>query len=266
MGITLDRIPRPDKSDVTAAVLTLLAARLKKGPPEDGLDGFIPELTDVGQRLALHVTGNVAADAARQTRGAKADVADDDVDTLFRHIESYLAVEGLRRTGTWRILVLALRQAAFPRGLEPIDERIVDENRYLRDSLVVLQDPENAPTLKGINFPVQWIQDLGAALDVSDAENDGVVNARTDKTDHVAAGQDAEVDFVDVFVRLRRYIGSRAKRTDKARIEEGRDLLRPLLDLVKKLDAEAAARATRKATEKAKADAAKGAAGTGGTP
>jgi hypothetical protein len=50
----------------------------------------------------------------------------------------------------------------------------------------------------------------------------------------------------DTMTRLRRYVGSRAKRTESAKIEEGKALLAPLLDALKKLNAEAAARATIK--------------------
>ena len=61
-------------------------------------------------------------------------------------------------------------------------------------------------------------------------------------------------------VRLRRYIASRAKRTDIARIAEGQEILKPLLDAIKQLRATAAARATRRTKKDA------GAASTSAAP
>ncbi len=46
----------------------------------------------------------------------------------------------------------------------------------------------------------------------------------------MSAGQDAEADFVELCVRLRRYVASRAKSSDKARVAEGKTLLAPLLN------------------------------------
>jgi hypothetical protein len=53
---------------------------------------------------------------------------------------------------------------------------------------------------------------------------------------------------IAVLRRLQRYIGSRAKRPDVARRTGGRTLLQPLLSAIQKLRADAAARATRRAS------------------
>jgi hypothetical protein len=66
---------------------------------------------------------------------------------------------------------------------------------------------------------------------------------------HIGKGRDAELTWIDLMVRLRRYVGSRARRTDTARLREGKELLKPLLDTLAKLRADAAARATRRAAK-----------------
>jgi hypothetical protein len=48
-------------------------------------------------------------------------------------------------------------------------------------------------------------------------------------------------------LRLRHYVSGRAKRNDEAKRDEGRKLLAPLTDAVKKMRAAAAARATIRA-------------------
>src|SRR5262249_6442459 len=119
-------------------------------------------------------------------------------------------------------------------------------NRYCRDALAVLQAPQHAATLAAIKLPTTWLTDFAAALDASDAAIEEVVKAHADKSDHVTGGHDAEAEWIDLMVRLRLYIASRARRTDKARIEEGHALLRPLLDVIARTRTVAATRATDK--------------------
>lgn len=254
MKVHLTQVSRAEKATITGAILALLTARQQSGPPEPALDAYIPELNDLGARLDTHVLGNVVADGARALLLAKLDVADDAVDTMYRHIESFLDVEARRRGSPHAVHARACHQAAFPDGLGHVDDRIIDENRYCRDALAVLQAPENAALLVNIAFPAGWIAAFANALDASDAALDEVVNARIDKSTHISQGRNAEDDWVDTMVRLRRYISSRAKRTDKAKIAEGRALLRPLLDELKRISTEAAARATRKAEKGDKGD------------
>jgi hypothetical protein len=254
MKIHLTQVSRAEKASITGGILALLTARQQSGPPEPTLDAYIPELDDLGARLDAHVLGNVVADGARALLLAKLDVADDAVDAHYRHIEGFLDIEAHRRRSPHAVHALACHQAAFPDGLGHVDDRIIDENRYCRGSLAVLQAPENAALLINIAFPTGWLPAFANALDASDAALDEVVNARIDKSTHISQGRNAEDDWVDTMVRLRRYISSRAKRTDKAKIAEGRALLRPLLDELKRLSTEAAARATRKAEKGDKGD------------
>lgn len=249
--INLSQIPRAEKKTIAQGLHQTPTDRLAHQGAEPGLDAFLPELADLTGRLSAHVLGQTGADAARITRLATADRADDAVDTWLRHIESFLAVEGHRRTGPHTALALALHDAALPDGLAHVDDRVVEENRHCRDALVVLNAPEHAPVLAGIGFPTSWLGQLEAALDASDAATNDVINARTTRGDHTQGGRDAEAEWIDLMVRLRRYVGSRAKRTDKAKLQEGRDLLRPLLEVVAKLRADSAARATRKKNDAA---------------
>jgi hypothetical protein len=111
---------------------------------------------------------------------------------------------------------------------------------------------EYAPTLAAIALPMAWLDTWESAIAQSDTLYGAIAHARTAKRTHVSAGQDAEADFVEVCVLLRRYVGSRARSSDKARVAEGKTLLAPLLDELAKLRATAAARATIREKEKEK--------------
>jgi hypothetical protein len=195
----------------------------------------------------------VLADAARKALLARLEDADIDVDTFLRHVESYIKIEATRRSGPNVAAAQALHSAAFPRGLEPVDEYIPDENRLCRDSIAVLRSPEHAPTVIAIKLPEAWIPSWEAALDESDAAFDALSRSRTSKSVHVGGGQDAEDDFVDAAIRLRKHVESRASRNDKAKIAEGKELLAPLLDALKKARTEERARATRRESAEASA-------------
>jgi hypothetical protein len=251
--ISLHQIPRAEKRTIAQAIHTSLVDHHAQAGSEPGLDAFTPQLADVAVALSTHVSGKTVADAARITRLAAADGADDAVDTWLRHLESFLSIEGHRRSGALAARVLAFHDAAFPDGLAHVDERIVDENRHCSASLLVLEAPEHAPVIAEIELPTAWIGKFRAAIAASEAANDAVLDARTDKESHTANGRDAEAEWIDLMVRLRRYVGSRAKRTDKARVKEGHDLLRPLLETLQKLRVDAATRATRKKNDAAEA-------------
>jgi hypothetical protein len=251
MTPSMNTITRADKGSISIKVHENLVDRAKVGPAEPGLDAFIPELAAVAGDLDTHVSGKVLADAAHQHRLARAEAADIDVDTWLRHIESFLHIEAHRRDGPYVGLAQGLYAAACPDGLAHVDDRIVDENAHCRNTLSVLKAPEHADAVAKIDLPLTWITKFEAALDESDAAINDVIQARDDKSTHVDKGRDAELAWLDLMVRLRRYIGSRAKRTDKARVSEGKELLKPLLDVLAKLHADAAARATRRATKAA---------------
>ncbi|MDI1447475.1 hypothetical protein [Polyangium sp. 6x1] len=250
MGVSLNQIPRAQKRDIAKKIKENLEARAANGPPEPALDIYIGECNDIGDALDAHVTGNVLAHAERAARLAQLEAADDEVDRWYRHIESYMSVEARRRVSPNLLGALAAHQAAFPNGLAHIDDPIADENRICREALLVLRAPEHAATLSAIDLPAVWLDRWEAAILESDALLAEVEKARTDKRAHVGAGRDAETEWVELMVRLRQYVASRAKRSDLARMQEGKALLAPLLDAMGKLRTEAAARATRKANGK----------------
>lgn len=246
MSARVSDLSRPEMRDVALQLAGNLEARAAAGPPEPGLDAFILELNAVSGRLVAHVQGGELADATRRAQIARSELADDDVDTWLRHVESFFSVESLRRNGAHVGQVKALRGAAFPDGLAPIDGYIPDESRYCRTALGVLQAQEHAPTLTAIRFPMDWLTYWGTALDESDAAFRDLEKARLDRSQHVSRGEDAEADFTEIAIRLRRYVQSRASRRDKEKVAEGEALLAPLLNALKKMRVERLARATRR--------------------
>jgi hypothetical protein len=240
-------------ANITHEILGRLTERQQTGPAEPGLDAFIPQLEAVAVKLSTHVTGRVLAEAARETQLARARAADVEVDACFRHVESHLAVEAKRSSGVNVKLAQGLYNAACPDGLAHLDDRIVEQNVHCARTLTILKAPENAEAVAAIKLPPAYVDALEAALKESNDAIAEVIAARGDKSTHVALGRDAESTWVDLMVRLRRYIDSRAERTDAARIAEGKALLQPLLDAVQKLKADAAARATRRKNKKSDA-------------
>ena len=246
----LTQVPRAAKRDIARKLHDSLATRAAAGPAEPALDGYIPELDALVQALTAPITGNLLADAQRTARLAKLDAVDVEVDTWYRHVESYLDIESRRRTGPHVTSALALHKAAFPDGLAHVDAPIPDENRLCRESLTVLRSSEYAPTADAIGLPAAWLSTWESSLAQSDTLYGEIEHARTARRAHVSAGQDAEAEFVELCVRLRRYVASRARSSDKARVAEGKTLLAPLLDELAKLRAAAAARATIRENEK----------------
>ena len=249
----LEKIPRPEKLSIAKRILQSLQDRLTKGPKEPALDAFIPEVDDIVTRLNTHVTGTSTVKGDRAALLATADASDDEVDTWLRHIESYLDIEGRRRTGPNVARARALHEAAFPDGLAHVDDRVIDENNHCRDSIAVLRVPENVATLKAIKMPLTWVDAFEAAITKSDADNDALIKGRTAKSAHISHAQNVEEDWEDAMLRLRHNIAGRAKRSDIAKKTEGQTILAPLLAAVKKIRIDAAARATRRGQEEDKA-------------
>lgn len=243
---TVDQLPRPDKKKLGRAILTNLQERQAAGPEEKALDAFIPELETVVVALEQGVDGQAQTAAALKALLLKMEEADIDVDTVLRHIYHYISVEAERRAGPNVASARALLAATFADGLTHVDDYIPDENKLCRDAITVLRSPEHAPTVVAIKLPTDWIDQWEAHVDASEAAFATVQKARAGKTIHVLVGQDAEVAFVDVMSRLRKYIDSRAPRADKVKVAQGRLLIQPLLDLLAKLRAEERARETRK--------------------
>ncbi len=237
MSVPIQQIPRAEKRAVAQALYANLSARFRKGPPEHALDDFLPQLIDVAVRLNAAGGGEVGT---RQRRILAIVGADDEVDTYLRHIEGYLVVETLRRTGQNAALAKALHDAAFADGLAHIDDRIVEENFHCRSSLAILRAPENTAALAALELPPAWLDRWEEALDASDAAVSEGLRASANEGAGAPAAQpssnrDPETDWVDLMARLRRYMASRAALDDTTRIEEGRTLLRPLLDALQAL-------------------------------
>lgn len=243
---SLKRIPRGEKLVIANAIRSRLADRMAKGPPEPGLDPYINELDIVAGQLNTHVTGKTTADAARTALDDAADIADAKVDTRMRHIEAYLDIEARSRRSPNAPAAAALHEAAFPKGLKPIDDSIIDQNIYCQAAVNALRAPDQQAVLAAIKLPSAWVDEFELALKESQATMDQLIKARGDKSAHVGMGRDAEVEWVDLMVRLRRRLASRVKRGDTAKQIENKQLLEPLLGALQKLDAMAAARATRK--------------------
>ena len=246
----MERLPRPEKKRINGEILILLQSRSAAGPPEPALDAFIPELEAVGAALHTSVDAQGAAAAALKAILAKLDAADVDVDTWLRHHYYFIDVEATRRAGPHVAGAQALGEAAFPDDLEHVDDFIPDENELCRKSIAAIRSPEHAATVVAIGLPSAWTDAWAAAVVVSDALFNEVQTVRAGKSVHVIAGQDAEVAFVDVMTRLKRYIGSRASLKDTVKVAQGQLLIQPLLDALAKMRAEERARATRKDTAK----------------
>lgn len=258
MSSPLHQIPRTEKRDIARALYANLSARFRKGPPERDLDDFLPQLLDIAARLEAQgsVGSSSSTETERERRIAAVVSADDEVDTYLRHIEGYLVVEGMRRMGPNGALARALHDVAFPDGLAHIDDRIVEENFHCRASLAVLRAPEHAATLAALKLPLVWLDEWEHALNASDAAVSEVLRtmaaqggapASASPTQPAAQpARDPDADWADLMARLRRYVAGRADRDDVRRIEEGRELLRPLFDALQKLRMEDAARVARK--------------------
>jgi hypothetical protein len=244
---SVNRVPRNEKPQVARDLSVCLDERKTQGPPEPGLDAFIPLLIAVADRLDVHVDGKTTAEGMRSTLLDRLDEKDDVVDTCMRHMDSFLEVEGLRRRSPFAVSARALRAAAFPDGLAHIDDHIVDQNVRCRTTIGILKLPENAATLAGIKLPAEWIPAFEVAVDESDAAYSDLTSARGDKSVHVGMGRDAETEWVDVVTRLRKYVGSRSSKNDIATQMEGRKLLEPLLDALRRIDIAAAIRAGKSA-------------------
>ena len=245
----LKRIVRAEKLTIARVIAQSLKDRLKAGPEEPALDAFIPELDDISVRLDTHVSGTSTTKGDRAALIAAADESDDEVDTQLRHIENYIGVEARRRTGPNVVRARALYQAALPDGLAHVDDRVTEENNHCRHTISVLRVPENMATLQAIGMPLAWVDAFEAAVKKSDAANDALLKGRTARSTHISQAQNAEEDWVDAMMRLRHHIAGRARRGDITRKVEGQTILAPLVSAIKKLRADAAARATRREHE-----------------
>src|SRR5690242_4095621 len=110
MSVPIQQISRTEKRTIALAPYANLSVRFRKGKPENALDDFLPQLIDVAARLK---TARAGGGVDRAQRILAIVSADDEVDTYLRHIEGYLVVESLRRTGQNAALAKALHDTAF---------------------------------------------------------------------------------------------------------------------------------------------------------
>src|SRR3954453_5096601 len=115
MAIPIQQIPRAEKRAIARALHANLSVRFRKGQPEHALDDFLPQLMDVAARLNPARSGGGGPVDREQIILAIVS-ADDEAATYLRHIEGFLAVEALRRTGPTAALAKALHDSAFPDG------------------------------------------------------------------------------------------------------------------------------------------------------
>lgn len=250
MKFNIGHISRPEKYGIVKQIGNNLAARAQNGPAEPGLDVFIVECKDLAAALGTHVQGHVSANTERTAKLTLLAKLDAKVDTLYRHIFHYLDVESRAEHSPHAADSRSLLNTAFPDLLERVNDAIADENRYCRKALEVLRSADYASTVHAIELPLTWLDTWEAALSQSEATLLEVSKARIDKHQHIGAGKNAEEEWVELMVRLRKYMASRAKRSETTKIAEGEALLAPLLSTIARYKANAATRATRK--EKAK--------------
>jgi hypothetical protein len=248
--VTIAQLPRPDMAKAGREIMSLLQQRISAGPPEPALDAYIAEFDPVITALEQGVTGQALAASALKALLGKVEAADIEVDTWLRHHFYFINVEASRRGGPNVAAARALEAATFADGLSHVDDYIPDENLLCRHAIAALRSPEHVAAVAAIGLPAGWTAAWEGALNESDASFAAVQKTRTDKSIHVVVGQDAEVAFVDVMVRLRKYVDSRASRTDKVKVAQGKMLLSPLLDMLAKAKAEERARGTRKENAK----------------
>jgi hypothetical protein len=238
----LDRIPRTEKKRITHLIQANLVARQAAGPADPALDEFIPLVAASAAALDEQVEGKQAAEGDRQVELAHQDECDDEVDTLLRLLEALFHAESHRRHGPNVATALALYQAAFPDGLEHIDDRIVVENAHCRATLTILSAPEHAAALAALKLPADWLPRFGQALDASDAATVAVDAARLSKGSAVAGGKNAELQWTLLMKRLSSHLNGRADQGASAKT-----LLAPLIAANALLNAQTSARKTRKA-------------------
>jgi hypothetical protein len=243
----LNRIPRSDKLVIAKSIQKRLTDRRARGADEPVLDAFLGEIEAIAGELEAQVTGKLVADAVRTALIEKLDAADDHVDTTMRHLFGYLDIEARRRTGPHAGAARALRDAAFPSGLDPVDHHIIDENIYCRAAVEVLRSAEHQATIAAIALPPEWIDEFESAVAASDAAVGELIKARGDRSASVAVVvPDADTAWVDLMVRLRRYVAGRAEKNNTEKQIEGRQLLEPLLSALQKIAIDDTARVSRR--------------------
>lgn len=245
---SLAQLPRTEQLSVGRDILQRLEVRRQKGPSEPALDAFIPELDNATNNLGTHVDGKAAATSKHAATLGRVDRADINVDTWFRHHYDFIAIEAGRRDGVNVGDAGRLLKAAFPDGLQHIDEYIPVENDYCRAAVHMIQSADHASTVVAIGLPADWQTQWLAALDESDCAFEALQTARMASKAHVGASGAKEESLLEVIARLRHYLQGRAPKENEVKAMESKYLLDPLNIALAKARTEAATRATRKKT------------------
>ncbi|HRI67165.1 MAG TPA: hypothetical protein PK156_23135 [Polyangium sp.] len=243
---SLDQVPRDEKRRIASEIHDNLEGRASTGAPDAILDPFIAKSAAVHRALATPVEDKNAAIAERAAFLAESDVNDDEVDRWYRHIYRYLEVEALRRHGPAEAAVDALLDNAYADGLDHIDARIPEQNEQVRKTLTALRHPEVASTLQAIQLPREWLDYLESAASRSDASFAAYQAAIGDQSSAVAMGRGAEDEWVLWARALTHAIALRSTGASLEVVEEGKRLIAPLTNAIRKLRSDARARATRK--------------------
>jgi hypothetical protein len=243
---SLSKIPRDEKRRIASEIHDNLSDRATSGPADGILDPFITKSAAIRDALAEHVGDKSAAMAERTALLAECDVNDDEVDRWYRHVFRYLEVEALRRHAPEHASIDALLSAAYPEGLEHVDARIPDQNEEVRKSIEALRNPEYAATLTAILFPPTWLDVLEIATKKSDGSFAAYQASIGEASTAVTMGRDAEGEWVTWARALGHAVALRSSGASGDIVEEGKRLLDPLNQAIRRLRSQARARATKR--------------------
>lgn len=243
----LSHIPRDEKHRLASELHNNLEKRAQTGPAEPLLDAMIPKFAASRDSLAQHVSDKAGAEATRAALLAVCDTHDDDVDRWYRHIYRYIEVESLRRNTAAHASIEALLQASYPDGLEHVDARIPDQNDEVNKTITVLREAQHAQIAAAIELPLEWLTKLEAAVQQSEASYTAYQASFGESKSAVSLGRDAEAEWVELVRALDHAIAFRSIGAEAVVVEEGKRLIAPLKDAIKRLRSEAKSRATLKA-------------------
>lgn len=243
------QISRGEKRRIAQEIHDNLVTRAANGAPDAILDPFVSKFAASSDTLSQHFDGKVNAEAQRSALLIAADVDDDEVDRWYRHIYRYTEVESLRRHAPKHASILALSLAAYPDGLEHVDDRIPDQNDQVRKTLNVFRDAEYATTISAMALPLYWLDSLDAATKKSDASFAAYQATYGDASTAVTLGRDADAEWVTLVRAFNHAIALRSVGASADVVEEGKRIIAPLKLAVRQLRKTSRARATKRENE-----------------
>lgn len=119
-------------------------------------------------------------------------------------------------------------------------------SQQVRKTLEALHNPEYTATLTAILVPSTWIDSLDAAAKKSDGSFAAYQASIGDASTAVAMGRDAEEEWVIWARALGHAIALRSSGATAEIVEEGKRLLDPLNQAVRRLRSQARTRATKR--------------------